>query len=165
MFKYFPTNYVWNLSVDLAIEMGARIGEIEEMCAPLQEAATAPDAAGSQAFRETWARMADKLCALADEDKSHGRLLSAGEKLNRAAIYLLTAERLQAHGAAGRTALYRSVLDEFAEGAQLAREDCEHVVIPYEGRHLSARYVHAHGGQDGAASLVQVNGLDSTKEM
>ena len=26
MFKYFPTNYVWNLSVDLAIEMGARIG-------------------------------------------------------------------------------------------------------------------------------------------
>ena len=35
MFRYFPTNYVWNLSVDLAIEMGARIGEIEEMCAPL----------------------------------------------------------------------------------------------------------------------------------
>ena len=25
MFKYFPTNYVWNLSVDLAIEMGARV--------------------------------------------------------------------------------------------------------------------------------------------
>ena len=36
MFRYFPTNYVWNLSVDLAIEMGAKIGEIEEMCAPLQ---------------------------------------------------------------------------------------------------------------------------------
>ena len=83
MFKYFPTNYVWNLSVDLAIEMGARIGEIEEMCAPLQDAATAPDAAGTRAFRETWVGMADKLCALADEDKARGRLLSAGEKLNR----------------------------------------------------------------------------------
>ena len=47
MFKYFPTNYVWNLSVDLAIEMGARIGEIEAMCAPLQEAAKQPDAAGT----------------------------------------------------------------------------------------------------------------------
>ena len=47
MFRYFPTNYVWNLSVDLAIEMGARIGEIEEMCAPLQEAAKQPDAAGT----------------------------------------------------------------------------------------------------------------------
>lgn len=32
MFKYFPTNYVWNLSVNLAIEMGVRLGEIEEMC-------------------------------------------------------------------------------------------------------------------------------------
>ena len=121
MFKYFPTNYVWNLSVDLAIEMGARIGEIEEMCAPLQEAARAADAAGTQAFRETWVRMADKLCGLADEDKSRGRLLSAGEKLNRAAIYLLTAERLQAHGAEGRIALYRRVLDVFAKGVQAAR--------------------------------------------
>ena len=45
MFRYFPTNYVWNLSVDLAIEMGARIGEIEEMCAPLQEASKQTDAA------------------------------------------------------------------------------------------------------------------------
>ena len=59
MFKYFPTNYVWNLSVDLAIEMGAKIGEIEEMCAPLQEAAKQPDAAGTVAFRESWSRMAD----------------------------------------------------------------------------------------------------------
>ncbi len=42
MFKYFPTNYVWNLSVNLSIEMGARMGEIEEMCAPLQDAARRP---------------------------------------------------------------------------------------------------------------------------
>src|SRR4029453_11484048 len=107
MFKYFPTNYVWNLSVDLAIEMGARIGEIEEMCAPLQHAATSPDAAGTRAFRDTWVGMAEKLCALAEEDKARGRLRSAGEKLNRAAIYLLTAERLQAHRAEGRMGLYR----------------------------------------------------------
>src|SRR5574343_790570 len=80
MFKYFPTNYVWNLSVDLAIEMGARIGEIEAMCAPLQEAAKAPDAAGTQAFRETWVKMADQLCELAEEDRAKRRMYSAGEK-------------------------------------------------------------------------------------
>lgn len=34
MFRYFPTNYVWDLSVNLAIEMGGRMGEIAEMCAP-----------------------------------------------------------------------------------------------------------------------------------
>ena len=165
MFKYFPTNYVWNLSVDLAIEMGARIGEIEAMCAPLQQAAKAPDAAGTQAFRETWVHMADQLCALADEDQARGRLLSAGEKLNRAASYLITAERLQAHDAPGRLALYRRHLDLFAEGAALSGENCRRVEIPYEGKTLAALYVRAEGVAGPAPLLVQVNGLDSTKEM
>ena len=165
MFRYFPTNYVWNLSVDLAIEMGARIGEIEEMCAPLHEAARAPDAAGTQAFRETWVRMADKLCTLADEDKARGRLLSAGEKIARAASYLITAERLQAHDAPGRLALYRQQLGLFEEGVRLGGEHCERVEIPYEGKHLAALYVRAEGVQGRAPVLVQLNGLDSTKEM
>lgn len=165
MFKYFPTNYVWNLSVDLAIEMGARIGEIEAMCAPLQEAAKAPDAAGTQAFRETWSQMAEKLCALAAEDEAAGRLISAGEKYNRAATYLLTCERLQAHNAPGRLALYQRFLEVFARGLQLSEENCERVTIAYEGKELSALYVRAEGVQGPAPILVQVNGLDSTKEM
>jgi len=165
LFRYFPTNYVWNLSVDLAIEMGARIGEIEEMCAPLQEAAKAPDASGTKAFRETWARMADKLCSLAEEDEARGRLLSAGEKYKRAASYLLTCERLQAHGAPGRMELYGRELDLFTRGVALAKENCVRVEIPYEGGHLSALYVRAEGVQGRAPVLVQLNGLDSTKEM
>jgi dienelactone hydrolase len=165
MFKYFPTNYVWNLSVDLAIEMGARIGEIEEMCAPLQDAARQPDAAGTQAFRATWAQMARKLCALAEEDMAAGRRLSAGEKFKRAASYLLTCERLQAHGAPGRLALYQEFLDLFARGTALGGDNCERVEIPYEGKHLSGLFVRAEGVQGRAPVLVQVNGLDSTKEM
>ncbi|MEB0178346.1 alpha/beta hydrolase, partial [Undibacterium sp. CCC3.4] len=54
MFRYFPTNYVWNLSVDLAIEMGARIGEIEEMCAPLLEVARQGDDEGTVKFMQSW---------------------------------------------------------------------------------------------------------------
>lgn len=165
MFKYFPTNYVWNLSVDLAIEMGARIGEIEAMCAPLQDAARQPDAAGTKAFRETWASMADKLCALAEEDEARGRLISAGDKYNRAAIYLLTAERLQAHGVPGRAELYRRFLDVFARGLKLSGENCERVEIPYGDAHISGLYVRAEGVEGAAPILVQVNGLDSTKEM
>lgn len=165
MFKYFPTNYVWNLSVDLAIEMGARIGEIEAMCAPLQEAAKAPDAAGTQAFRATWSTMAEKLCVLAAEDEAADRLLSAGEKYSRAATYLLTCERLQAHDAPGRLALYQRFLEVFAHGLELSQENCERVTIPYEGKELSALYVRAEGVQGPAPLLVQVNGLDSTKEM
>lgn len=167
MFKYFPTNYVWNLSVDLAIEMGARIGEIEEMCAPLQEAAKAPDAAGTRAFRETWVRMADKLCGLAAEDEARGRLYSAGEKYRRAASYLITAERLQAHDAPGRLDIYRRELELFLTGSRLMGDPVERVEIPYEGKHLSALYYPALGLQPGqrAPLLVQLNGLDSTKEM
>ncbi len=165
MFRYFPTNYVWNLSVDLAIEMGARIGEIEEMCAPLKDAAKQPDAAGTEAFRATWTRMADKLSELAAEDESRGRLLSAGDKYGRAASYLMTAERLQAHGSAGRLALYRRFLEVFARGIRLAGENCERVEIPYRGTHLAALLVRAEGAPARAPILVQLNGLDSTKEM
>ncbi|WLH14743.1 prolyl oligopeptidase family serine peptidase [Pseudomonas hefeiensis] len=165
MFRYFPTNYVWNLSVDLAIEMGARMGEIEEMCAPLQDAARQPDASGTQAFRETWVKMADKLCALAEEDEVAGRMLSAGEKYNRAATYYLTCERLQAHGALGRAALYQRFLQIFARGVELSRENCQRVEIPYAGKVISGLYVRAEGIEGPAPLLVQVNGLDSTKEM
>ncbi|WP_310568320.1 alpha/beta hydrolase family protein [Hydrogenophaga sp.] len=167
MFKYFPTNYVWNLSVNLAIEMGARIGEIETMCAPLQEAAKAPDAAGTQAFRQTWVKMADQLCELAAEDEARGRLFSAGEKYRRAAAYLITAERLQAHDAPGRLDLYRRELALFHKGAGLMRDRVQRVEIPYGGSHLSALYFPAEGLQPGerAPVLVQLNGLDSTKEM
>ena len=165
MFKYFATNYPWNLSVDLAIEMGAKIGEIEEMCAPLQEAAKQPDAAGTLAFRETWSKMADKLCALAAEDEAHERLISAGDKYGRAASYYLTAERLQAHNAPGRLALYKRFLDVFDRGGRLTGENCERVQIPYGGAHLAALYVRAEGVTGRAPVLVQLNGLDSTKEM
>jgi len=167
MFRYFPTNYVWNLSVDLAIEMGARIGEIEAMCAPLHEAARASDAAGTRAFRESWVHMADRLCALAGEDEARGWMLSAGEKLRRASGYLITAERLQAHDAPGRIGLYQRALALFLTGSRLLGDRVQRVEIPYEGSHLSALYLPADGLQSGqrAPILVQLNGLDSTKEM
>lgn len=165
MFRYFPTNYAWNLSVDLSIEMGARIGEIEEMCAPLQEAAKAPDAAGTKAFRETWVRMADKLLALAGEDEARGRSISAGDKRLRAANYMLTAERLQAHNAEGRIDLYKRFLAAFLQGLTQTGATARRVEIPYEGKNLSALFVPAYGVSGRQPVLVQVNGLDSTKEM
>jgi dienelactone hydrolase len=165
MFKYFPTNYPWNLAVDLAIEMGARIGEIESMCAPLIEASKAPDATGTRAFRAAWEAGAERLITLAEEDKAARRMISAGDKLGRAATYLLTAERLQAHDAPDRIALYRRFLATFAEGLQLAGETCTRVEIPYEGSHLAALFVPAKGVPGPQPVLVQVNGLDSTKEM
>jgi pimeloyl-ACP methyl ester carboxylesterase len=122
------------------------------------------------AFRETWQRMADQLCGLADEDLARGRSISAGAKLKRAAMYLLTCERLQAHGVPGRDALYSRFLELFARGTDLAGDACERVRIPYGDNYLSGLLVPAKsapGAKPGQRSplLLQVNGLDSTKEM
>ncbi|VWD64176.1 hypothetical protein BCO71033_07049 [Burkholderia contaminans] len=165
MFKYFPANYVWDLSVDLAVEMGVRLGEIEEMCTPQQETAMQRDAAETNAFRGTWARMADKPCALAEEDEASGRLISSGDKYGRAATYYLTAEWLQAHGAEGRLELYRCFLDVFSRGIRLAGENCERVEIPDGDRQICGLYVRAGGVNGPAPILVQINGMESTKEM
>jgi len=165
VFRYFPTNYVWDLSVNLSIEMGARMGEIAEMCAPLAEAAKAPDAAGTQAFRETWVRMADQLIELADEDLQRGRALSASSKQTRAANYLITAERLQAHGSEGRVALYRRHLATFYQALAMGGSGAYRVSIPYAGTHLAGIFLPARGVTGPQPVLVQVNGFDSTKEM
>jgi dienelactone hydrolase len=70
-----------------------------------------------------------------------------------------------AHGSEGRRALYDRVLAAFSEGLALSGAAAELVQIPYEGQHLSAIFVPAQGVTGPQPVLVQVNGLDSTKEM
>ena len=165
MFRFFPTNYVWDLSVNLSIEMGAKMGEIQEMCGPLAEAAKAKDAEGTAAFRQTWVTMADKLISLAEDDLALGRKISAGEKYIRAGNYMLTAERLLAHGSEGRMALYEKFEAVFYEGLKLSGSRAEKVTIPYGDSFLTGIFYPAENVDGPQPVLVQLNGLDSTKEM
>lgn len=165
MFRFFPTNYVWDLSVNLSIEMGAKMGEIQEMCGPLAEAAKAKDAEGTAAFRQTWVTMADKLISLAEDDLALGRKISAGEKYIRAGNYMLTAERLLAHGSEGRMALYEKFETVFYEGLKLSGSRAEKVTIPYGDSYLTGIFYPAENVDGPQPVLVQLNGLDSTKEM
>lgn len=165
MFQYFPTNYVWSLAVCGALEAGAKIGEIDEACRPLLDIARQGDDPGTEAFFHAWQAMADKLCALADEDEARGRLFSAGEKLQRAALYLQTAERLQAHGFGPRKVMYRRLLDCFQRAQVLLRSNCVRVEIPYADAHLAGLLVRAPSAPARSPLLVMLNGLDSTKEM
>lgn len=163
LFQYFP-NYVWNLSIAIAMESGGRIGEIVDMCQPLLDKAEAGEDAGTAEFMAEWLKMADKLAGLADEDQALGRLFSAGEKLKRAAIYYTTAERMQGRGHPGREETYAKAVDSFRRGTAYAGDGVEAVEIPYEGAKLSAYYVRALG--DGPKPVVvYCNGLDSTKEL
>jgi dienelactone hydrolase len=162
LFEYFP-NYVWNLSLAIALESGGRIGEIIDMCAPIRKAAARGDDAGTPAFMREWVKMADKLSQLAAEDVARGRKFSAGEKLRRAALYYQVAERMQDRDDPQRAETYRKALDSFNAAMAYTREPTERVTITWQGAELSALYTRAEG--DKCPAVIYCNGLDSTKEL
>ena len=163
MFEYFK-NYVWNLSVDIALESGAQIGEIDEMCRPLRDAVDRGDDANTGDFLKHWVAMADKLSDLAAEDEAAGRDFSAGTKLQRASLYYITAERMQGHGHPGRRETYAKARAAFDRAMALGHENAERVEIPYEGGVIAGIFVKA-AGEGPKPVVVYVNGLDSNKEL
>jgi esterase/lipase len=165
VFEYFPGNYVWNLSVAIAIESGAQIGEIDEMCRPLRDAAARGEDMGTPEFFKSWVAMGDKLVSLAAEDETRGRRFSAGTKLNRAALYYQTAERMQAHGFEPRKQVFRKGQDAFRRAMALGGENYERVEIPYLDGIIPGILVNARAQGAAAPLVVFVNGLDSSKEM
>jgi dienelactone hydrolase len=162
LFEYFP-NYIWNLSVAMALESGGQIGEIIDMCAPIGEAAASGDA-GTAEFMAQWVKVADKLIELAEEDEAKGRGFSASDKLERAALYLLVAERMQQQGSAGREETYARARAAFDRSTRLGALNRERVEIPIDGGTMSALWCRAQG--DGPSpAVVYCNGLDSCKEL
>jgi pimeloyl-ACP methyl ester carboxylesterase len=165
MFSYFPGNYVWNLSVCIALESGAQIGEIDEMCAPLRDAAARGDDLGTVDFLASWVAMADKLVGLADEDAAAGHGFAAADKLDRAALYYQIAERMQAHGSEERADVYGRALDAFTRSVELGGVALERIEIPYLDGVIPGWFQRADRGDGPRPTIVYVNGLDSTKEM
>ena len=163
LFEYFP-NYIWNLSVAIALESGGRIGEIVDMCQPIRDAAASGSDAGTPQFMAKWVEMGDKLIGLADEDEAAGRGFSASDKLERASLYLLVAERMQGHGHPGRAETYARALDTFARSTRLGSINRERVEIPLSTGTMPALYTRAEGPGPHPV-VVYCNGLDSCKEL
>lgn len=163
LFEYFP-NYIWNLSVAIALESGGQIGEIIDMCQPIRDAAESGADAGTPQFMAQWVAMADKLIALANEDEAKGRNFSASNKLERAALYLITAERMQGHGAPGREKTYGNARRVFDRSTALGALNRERVEIPMETGNMPALYTRAPGAGRKPV-VVFCNGLDSCKEL
>jgi dienelactone hydrolase len=165
MFDYFPNNYVWNLSLNLALAAGGTMGEIDRACRPILSSATEGADVGTEAFFEAWRGLGDELVSLAMTDEGAGRLFSAGEKYGRAAMYYLTAERMVPHDLPSRKHLYAHMLDCFQRYMRLTRQPAERVDIPYKDG-VIAGYLHRADPASGPAPCaVFLNGLDSIKEM
>lgn len=165
MFEPFAGNYVWNLSTNLALMCGGNIGEIDEACRPIREAAARGEDAGTALFFDSWVKVAHQVIENGKADEAKGRRLSAGIKYQRAAGYLLAAERMQSRDYAPRWEAYRKGLEMFRRGVELQGLGVEFVDIPYEGSSFPALFVKAKS-LDGrkAPVLVSCNGLDSMKE-
>ena len=163
LFEYFP-NYVWNLSLSIAMESGGQLGDIIDMCAPLREKAAKGEDAGTGEFLAEWMKKAETLISLADEDRQRGRDYSAAAKLQRAALYLLTAERMQGQGQPSRATTYALARRSFDDAMHLGRENVRRVEIPLETGIMPALYSEAPGAGDKPV-VVYCNGLDSCKEL
>ena len=163
LFEPFP-NYIWNLSVAIAMESGAQIGEIVDIVGAAKAAAGAGADQGTKAFMQAWMAKADTLIELAAEDEARGRNFSAGSKLERAALYLLNGERMQAHGAPGRMETYARARECFDRATKLGKLNCERVEIPLETGTMAALWTRA-PGEGRKPAVVYCNGLDSNKEL
>jgi dienelactone hydrolase len=163
LYEPFP-NYIWNLSVSIAMESGGQIGEIVDMCQPIIDAAANGGDAGTPMFMKQWASYGDKLIELAAEDEAKGRAFSASNKLERASLYLLVAERMQGHGAPGREETYAKALDAFERSAKLGKINRERVEVPLANGTMPALYTRAEGPGPHPV-VVYCNGLDSCKEL
>ncbi|MCB1338205.1 MAG: alpha/beta hydrolase [Maritimibacter sp.] len=164
LFEYFP-NYVWNLSLSIALQSGAELGEIIDMSKPLLAAAEAGEDAGTAEFLVEWMKKAADLEAQAAVDEAKDRLYSAADKLRRAALYLLTAERMQGHGHPGRAETFARALAVFDKYVRYNGENCERIEIPYEGKVLAGLFTRAEGVTGPAPCVLFLNGLDSNKEL
>ena len=163
LFEYFP-NYVWNLSLAIAMESGGQIGEIIDMSAPIREKAGRGEDAGTADFMAEWVKKAETLIGLADEDEALGRTFSAAAKLERASLYLFTAERMQGQGHPGRAETYARARAAFEKAMRLGKANCERVEVPLAEGVMPALYTRAEGPGPHPV-VVYCNGLDSCKEL
>ncbi len=165
MFEYFEDNYVWNMAVNLALGMGAGIGDIDDASRALRPEAKSRDHSAAERFFDAWTGLAYKLKRLALADETRGRLLSAGAKYRRAAIHFIQAERMQRPDFAPRKEAFAEALECFSRFVALTRQDCRRVEVPYLRTSLPALFVGAQTADRDAPCMVHFDGLDVTKEI
>jgi dienelactone hydrolase len=163
MFEYFPGNFVWNLGVMIAIDLGGAMGEINEACYSLKEASKRNDDAAQREWCASWRAVGERIEALALAHEKTGQYLSAGRKYIRAGIYYLVAERMLPHRDPQKEVVYRQGLAAFKKGYPLRKEPVQFVEIPFEGKSMPALFVKA-PVKGRAPCMVHFDGFDFLKE-
>ncbi len=166
MFEYFPGNYVWSTAVNIALGNGGVMGEIDEACRPAREASAFGDDEKVRILVDAWIKVADRVNAQAETERSQGKLISAGAKFRRASVYYSSAERMYGARTEARAALYQKVLGSFRRFMECTGA-CVRVEFPFGSTYLSALYAKADNASPDhpAPCVVEFDGFDVQKEI
>lgn len=164
MFEYFEGNYAWSIAASMAMDATGAVGEVDEACRPLKHLARADNDDAQEAWVQSWTRLAQRIEALGRADLAAGHRLSAGNKLRRAALYFIMAERMGRGPEPRRLRQYRHLTAVLQESAALRGEALERVEVPYAGSTLPGFLVRPPGPGPHKV-MVHFNGFDFHKEI
>ncbi len=167
-FRYFPTDYRWSMGLLLALNAsthgGAQIDEVNRVGLALKDKIGNDDA-----WYAEWVKMGDKVEAKGRAAEAAGHKLTAAAYLMRACNYYQAGERFLQPKSAKGDAVYARSVKCFADAAKMInRPRIESVEVPYQGKSLSALFVHADpavAGARPAPAMVYLDGFDVTKEI
>ena len=165
MFEYFPDNYPWSMALQMALNAGGVLSEIDDKLRSLKHLAGNNDDEANQAWHDAWSELGERNLLLAKDDATAGHSVSAGQKYFRSAIYFLTAERMCKSGSDLRLKTYASMLETFKAGLEHSNSAARRVDIPFEDTHLPAIFYPAQNSSSvRAPCLIHLDGLDVMKE-
>ena len=87
MFEYFPDNYPWSMALQMALNAGGVLSEIDDKVRSLKQLAGNNDDEANQAWHDAWSEMGKRNLRLAKDDATAGYSVSAGQKYFRATFY------------------------------------------------------------------------------
>ena len=159
MYEYFAGNYRWSFAVHNALRCGAQIGEIDRALRDLRTT----DEPSEDDWAAAWTGAAEAQERLARRDLDRGFRISAGERLLKASVFHITAERQLDRGER-KAAAYRNSLDCYARGSELAELGFERVEVDSPDGILPGLFIPAHGAGPHPV-MIFFDGFDITKEI
>jgi hypothetical protein len=163
MFEYFEDNYVWDCAVIFALEMGAVMSEVDEICSPLRKVSGGDVEVANDAWSSSWGAMGDRIESQAQRDLDDRHQLTAADKFLRAGVYHLLAERPLSSRHVAKSKHYERGLELFGRGITLRGDPAEFLAVPYGAQELPAILYRAGGGPK-APCMIHFNGFDWIKE-
>jgi len=159
LFEYFPGNYAWSFSVNLAMMAGGSIGDMHRFLHGLHESgetATGP-------WADAWAAMGHQQEALAENDVKAGHLVTAGSRYLRASVYHAAGQRQLPPGP--------EKSEHYAAALQAFNNARERMPLPLQRIHVDSPdgilpgYLIAPDAEEPRPVVICYGGLDLSKEM